>query len=206
MQGPKEMKGELKPFDWPQYASLDPIVVKTTVRCRMYKIWFAGNGYMRMQCKVRGKGEGAQEEAEMITWSCIQVIRERKDEEHRLWLIEGEKIERAEAEHRLREERERIEEATFRAELRELEGPGSDESESDETGSDEVDVEVDEEDEYDISEYLEDEYDSVNEYSKRQELTASPEPAGSSTGEEWWTSSEEERSSGEEEDGASRID
>jgi hypothetical protein len=60
-----------------QYTNLEPIIGQTTARCRRYKIWFAGNGFMRMQCKIGGKGKDEQEHAATITWSCVQINEER---------------------------------------------------------------------------------------------------------------------------------
>jgi hypothetical protein len=56
-------------------------VVKTTSRCREMKIWFAGQGCMRMQCVVGSKADIENGDAETVGWSGVHMTKARKDEE-----------------------------------------------------------------------------------------------------------------------------
>jgi hypothetical protein len=50
--GSRHIKEEIEAFGWPQESSIEAIVVLMSNPCREVKIWFAGNGYMRMQCEM----------------------------------------------------------------------------------------------------------------------------------------------------------
>ena len=85
----RELEGKLKAFDMPQHASLDPIIVKTTSRCRRIKMWFAGNGCMRMQCEMGSKADFRNGDTTTVVWSCLQRTKERKEREAKEWQEEA---------------------------------------------------------------------------------------------------------------------
>jgi hypothetical protein len=114
INAPREPKGLFKPFDWPQYASLDPIVVKTTSRSREMKMWFAGQGCMRMQCVVGSKADIENGDAETIVWSGVHMTEARKDEEMAVFQEKLKK--KLEAAERLKEEVQKAEERTRKTE------------------------------------------------------------------------------------------
>ncbi|KAH6868571.1 hypothetical protein BKA58DRAFT_421835 [Alternaria rosae] len=91
--GPRHIKGEIKPFDWPQEALLEPIVVRTSSRCREVKMWFAGNGYMRMQYDMGSVDELANGQASTVTWNAIQMTKEHKEREHKEFMVRRKKQE-----------------------------------------------------------------------------------------------------------------
>ncbi|KAI4694095.1 uncharacterized protein J4E84_002675 [Alternaria hordeiaustralica] len=197
--GPRQIKGDFKPFDWPQEASLEPIVVKTSSRCREIKMWFAGNGYMRMQCDMGSVEELANGQAKRVTWNAIQNTKEHKEREQKAFMArrrredEEFRVRQAEAIRRREREEEQAREQKKedhrlwvkknqrRLKLRRKYEDGD-------INSSELELSTEEEDGEGATD------------AEESRSSASPEPWDSSTGEEDWTESESEEEESEEEE------
>ncbi|CAE7026631.1 hypothetical protein P3342_005825 [Pyrenophora teres f. teres] len=108
ISGP-ELRGLLKALTWPKYASLDPIMVRTTARCKMLKMWFTGDGYMRMVAVMGSKKDLENGREVPIIWSGIKMTPER----------ENERTEEERARSRLLDEEQKAKEAAERKKSRE---------------------------------------------------------------------------------------
>ena len=166
----------------PRHASLEPITVKTTSRCRQIKMWFAGNGYMRMQCEMGSKDHFRNGYMTTVLWSCIQKTKERQEREAEelevKWAKQEEEAKAIEAKQRQEQkEKEREEDrksmeklkemAKRREALRQKHADGetnSSELEEEEDEEDEEDDEDDEDDEDEIIDSEEDEWLESNPY------------------------------------------
>ena len=197
--GPRHIEGEIKAFDWPQEASLEPIVVRTSSRCREVKMWFARNGYMRMQCEMGTVDELAKGQATTVTWNAIQMTKERKEREHKEFMArrkrqdEERRVKQAEERRRREIEEEKAKEQKRedhrlwviknqrRLKLRQKWEDGD-------INSSELELSTKEEDDESATD------------AEESRSSASPEPWDSSTGEEDWTESESEEEESEEDE------
>jgi len=176
----KGLQGKLKAFDMPRHASLEPITVKTTSRCRQIKMWFAGNGYMRMQCEMGSKDHFRNGYTTTVLWSCIQKTKERQEREAEelevKWAKQEEEAKAIEAKQRQEQkEKEREEDrksmeklkemAKRREALRQKHADG-------EINSSELEEEEDDEDDEDDEE--KDEYSEEEEWLESNPYTAPP--------------------------------
>ena len=84
-KGGVEIVRTIKSFRRPKYASLDPIIVKTTGRSRRVKMCFAGDGYMRMQLTMGTKKDLEKGWGVQVIWSGIQDRTERSDQPHKAY-------------------------------------------------------------------------------------------------------------------------
>jgi len=94
ISGLEGMLGVLKPFKFPKYASLDPIVIKTTGRSREVTIWFAEAGYMRMEMTMGSKEDIRNGKGVEVIWSGIQNRSERKDWPHKVFEAKEAKLQK----------------------------------------------------------------------------------------------------------------
>ncbi|KAI1559142.1 hypothetical protein PtrEW4_011880, partial [Pyrenophora tritici-repentis] len=98
--GGAELRGSLKKFTWPEYASLDPIIVKTTGRSRRLKMWFTGDGFMRMELLMGSKDDFRNECGVPVIWSGIEMTEFRSQEEAKEWRAERKAMEEEEEKER----------------------------------------------------------------------------------------------------------
>jgi hypothetical protein len=217
IMSPKELRGTLKVIEMPKYASFEPVVIKTTGRCRELKIWFAGNGLFRMQCVVGSKADIEAGTAETIIWSGVQMTKTRAEEERKVWIEKREegrkeikermKVEKAEREEQEKKEREeeRIkwlakekEEKKKRQQVERKRAKWLKKYEDGDVDSKDMPEELREldEDEDDLDEGDSDE--DSDEDTLRS--SAPPDSPGSSSEQEPWTDSESEHEEDEEEE------
>ena len=192
----KELQGKLKAFDMPQHASLEPITVKTTSRCRQIKMWFAGNRCMRIQCEMGSKAHFRNGWPTTVVWSCIQKTKERQEGEAEEWRVKWAKQEEeAKAkEAKQRQEQKEKEQEEYRKQMKDLEENAKRREalrrkhENGEINSSELEEEEDDEEE---------DEDSEDEELRENDCSSAPaESPLSSVGEQDWTETEEEDKNG----------
>ncbi|KAF2873347.1 hypothetical protein BDV95DRAFT_566783 [Massariosphaeria phaeospora] len=79
IEGYKELAGTLlERLKWPKegakIADLEPMIVKTEGSCGEVRIWFAGDGYLKMECELKARGKKAL----VCSFSGIQLHEKRQ--------------------------------------------------------------------------------------------------------------------------------
>ncbi|KAH9863214.1 hypothetical protein IAQ61_009491 [Plenodomus lingam] len=89
-------KGGFAPFEIPEFGSSEPIAVKTRSCCRRIKFWFAGDGYLRFQCKTGRIRKEAHRNAPTTTWSAVHMMQEhlKRECQDRMKQREKQQVER----------------------------------------------------------------------------------------------------------------
>lgn len=90
------IKGGFAPFEIPEFGSSEPIAVKTRSCCRRIKFWFAGDGYLRFQCKTGRIRKEAHRNAPTTTWSAVHMMQEhlKRECQDRMKQREKQQVER----------------------------------------------------------------------------------------------------------------
>ena len=186
----RELQGKLKAFDMPQHASLEPIIVKMTSRCRRIKMWFAGNGYMRMQCETGSKADFRNGCTTTVVWSCLQRTKERKERKIRELPAKQAKheaeVEARQAKKRQEEQEKQAKELEEKKKRRETLRRKHENGEINSSESEESTAEEEEEDDNDEEEEL----------LESDHSSAPSDSPPSSIGEMDWTETEEEEENG----------